>query len=183
MIPIILISSLDFASNNEFIENPIDQDSTNQFIKDSFLIYKGDTINRWNEKGYRVGLWYKFPDSTSEFTFQYYRTGETGEFSDNLWTKSYFPNGMLRSHWTRDTMKNYFENGNLKSRHFVSRDLFSLVEINVDEYFYASGKMKRICHSSRKSEYSDGVMVSNVVPTTDSCFCWTEYGEKQENCP
>lgn len=175
------LSLLSFISSSLVISEPYTygiEDSSNATQKDSFLIYNGDTINRVNEKGYQYGLWYKFPDSSSAFTFHYYRTGETGQFSDNLWTKSFYPSGIIRSYWSRDTLLQYDENGRL-----ASQQISIGYQSSICDYFYPSGQVERTCYYTLKSRYVDGSSISEIGPTLDSCHCWSEIGEIVRNCP
>lgn len=146
-------------------------DSLKQNDLSSYEIYKGDTINRRNKLGYLTGICYRFPDSTSIYTFRYYMTGETGKYSDQLWNESYYPNGILRSHYVRDTLTNYDENGNLKSLHEGS-----VYESHRITYFYENGNMQSRCFFSRHD-------MTNIGSELDSCICWGISRNRLENCP
>ncbi len=178
IVPIFLLSLVNKTVVISKVLTVVYSDSTAFIQQDSFLIYNGDTINRVNEKGYQYGLWYKFPDSSSVFTFHCYRTGQTGQFSDNLWTKSFYPSGTLRSYWSKDTLEYYFENGVLESR-----CIGDVYERAVYDYFYPSGERKQTCYYSLKSRQVEGRTISEIGASCDSCQCWSETGERVNNCP
>ncbi len=123
----------------------------------TFQIENGDTINRTNKYGHRVGVWNYYKDSVLNFVEIYSDKGFLEP--EMIGWKSCYPNGAIKTSYTNGELIWYDTNGNvttIRNRH----------EKNT---YYPSGKLKRSCKYWEEN-------VNNKAVKRHRCNDWAEDG-------
>lgn len=82
-------------------------------------VINGDTVNRNNKYGAKVGPWVTYYQDGKVKHIEQYCTHTEELATKNMWTKDYFENGQLAKNDRKDTTEAWYENGNLKLKRYV----------------------------------------------------------------
>ena len=82
--------------------------------KESYELYKGDTINRKNAYGFHVGSWLSFFENGSLRSELHYPNTFYHQQLSPTKALIYYPSGNLKMKFENDTSKTWFENGSLQ---------------------------------------------------------------------
>ncbi len=140
----------------------------------TFVIYKGDTINRTNKHGLKYGLWildYAHGKRKSEELYKFVlRPGR----DSSIWKKTYYEHGVMSSHIRNDTIEYWHDNGQLKERETIRPDSDDKIKTTIKYFESGALEEKKILRLySYQHQWEDSCRGAH----SDSVEHWETYYE------